>query len=238
MCQRPLRPARTLCPGPTSPGAVLTLRAAVALLVLVAAAPASADAFFYCAVARAPGEPPPPGVRSIFDTWVSLSDAGGFETPTGHLNEDRFAPPIQGARGGVLYRVVPDLAPWHPPGVEWFVAWTLDRATFVLAKHHVVLAPPAAWTAMMGVRVPEAAPCASAGGRCGRSTARCTPDNAMCGRQALFDLGVPAPGPGRVAVAWEKSRWACTRVASTRIGLAFAQVLIFLGLRDAPPPPP
>ena len=66
---------------------------------------------------------------------------------------------------------------------------------------------------------------------------RSTPDNAMCGRQALFDLAVPAPGLGRV-VAWEKSRWGCPRVTSTRIGLAFAQVLIFLGLRGAPSPPP
>ena len=120
------------------------LRVAIALAFLVAAPPASADEFLYCAVARAPGEPPPPGVSSIFDTCVSLSDASGFETPSGHLDERRFAPPIEGARDGVLYRVVPDLAPWHPPGVEWFVAWTLDRATFALAKHHVVLASPAA----------------------------------------------------------------------------------------------
>ena len=42
---------------------------------------------------------------------------------------------------------------------------TLDRATFALAKHHVVLASPAAWTAMMGVPVPEAAPCAPAAAR-------------------------------------------------------------------------
>ena len=60
--------------------------------------------------------------------------------------------------------------------VEWFVAWTLDCATFAFAKHHVVFASPAAWTGMMSVPVPEGAPCAPAAARlrCAASqTTRC-----------------------------------------------------------------